>query len=284
MNDMNQSSLQTFIAIIETGSLVKASERLNVTQSTVTMRLKSLEEEVGQKLVVRQKSGVSLTAAGTKLLSYAHVIDGLWGQALRATSLPQGLSAIYHIGCSALLWPLGGKVFFEAMSSYEAGFALSVQQADEAHLLQGLNDGTIDMAFVCEPVIRKSQTSIRLADSELALYSDREQTPLKFDHKYIYVDYGTEFRRQHDEYYFDAGAATIGFNMPQMAAEHILEHGGSAYLPRALAHPLCNKGRLYEMREAPCFSIERYLVLKESQDDDFQWLYDLLDRLQLLRR
>ena len=48
---------------------------------------------VGQKLLVRQKSGVSLTS-GTKLLSYAHVIDGLWGQALRATSLPQGLSQL----------------------------------------------------------------------------------------------------------------------------------------------------------------------------------------------
>ena len=72
---MNQSALKTFIAIIETGSLVKASERLNVTQSSVTMRLKALEEEVGQTLIIRQKSGVSLTAAGTKLLSYARDIS-----------------------------------------------------------------------------------------------------------------------------------------------------------------------------------------------------------------
>ena len=281
---MNQASLRTFMAIIETGSLVKASERLNVTQSTVTMRLKSLEDEVGQKLVVRQKSGVSLTAAGTKLLSYAHVIDGLWGQALRATSLPQGLSAIYHIGCSALLWPLGGKAFFDALSAHEPGFALSVQQADEAQLLQGLNDGTIDMAFVCEPVIRKSQTSIRLHDIEIALYSDREQTPLKADPQYIYVDYGAEFRRQHDEYYYDAGAATIGFNSPQMACDHILERGGSAYLPRAQAQALCAERRIYEMQEAPCFAIERYLVLKDTTDEDFQWLYDVLNKLRLLRR
>ncbi|MEM7236781.1 MAG: LysR family transcriptional regulator, partial [Pseudomonadota bacterium] len=36
---MNLASIQTFVAIVETGSLVRASQRLNVTQSTVTVRL-----------------------------------------------------------------------------------------------------------------------------------------------------------------------------------------------------------------------------------------------------
>ena len=45
---MNIISLQTFLAIVETGSLVRASKKMNVTQSTVTARLKTLEEELGQ--------------------------------------------------------------------------------------------------------------------------------------------------------------------------------------------------------------------------------------------
>ena len=44
---MNLQSLATFLAIIETGSLVRAAERLNVTQSTVTARLKALEDHLG---------------------------------------------------------------------------------------------------------------------------------------------------------------------------------------------------------------------------------------------
>jgi DNA-binding transcriptional LysR family regulator len=36
---MNLTSLQTFLAILETGSLVRAADKLNVTQSTVTARL-----------------------------------------------------------------------------------------------------------------------------------------------------------------------------------------------------------------------------------------------------
>lgn len=283
---MNQTSLRTFLAIIETGSLVRASERLNVTQSSVTMRLKSLEEEVGQKLIMRQKSGISLTAAGTKLLSYAQVIDGLWAQALRATSLPQGLSQIYHMGCSPLLWELGGRDLFNHMHVNQAGFALSVQQSDEVSLLKALGEGTINMALVSEPVVRKSQLALRLDDTELALYSDRQETPLRFDEKYVYVDYGADYRRQHDEVYYDAGAATRGFNLPQMALSHILEFGGSVYLPRKLVEDYGQnqgqKKRLFEMKQAPCFQLERHLILTQTERAEMRWLDDALRAAGLL--
>ena len=63
---MNLATLQTFLAILETGSLARASERLHVGQSTVTARLQKLEEDIGQTLFHRHKSGVSLTSSGLK--------------------------------------------------------------------------------------------------------------------------------------------------------------------------------------------------------------------------
>ena len=56
---MNLSNLQTFLEIVETGSLIRASENLNVTQSTITARLKTLEQELGQTLFLRRKSWYS---------------------------------------------------------------------------------------------------------------------------------------------------------------------------------------------------------------------------------
>ncbi len=79
---MNIVVLQTFLAIVETGSLVRASEKLHVTQSTVTARLRLLEDEMRQPLLLRQKSGATLTPAGTKLLHYAEIMIGLWRQAV----------------------------------------------------------------------------------------------------------------------------------------------------------------------------------------------------------
>ena len=72
-------NLQTFLSIVETGSLVRASEQLNVTQSTVTARLKSLEEALGSQLLNRDKSGVSLTPAGAKLMLDFFRIPAVYG-------------------------------------------------------------------------------------------------------------------------------------------------------------------------------------------------------------
>ena len=52
---MNIATLQTFLAVVQTGHLNKAAAQLHVTQSTVTTRLDVLEQTLGQKLLVRSR-------------------------------------------------------------------------------------------------------------------------------------------------------------------------------------------------------------------------------------
>ena len=66
---MNLAGLQTFLAIVETGNLVRAAERLHVTQSTVTSRLDTIEDALGQRLLVRSRKGAELTKAGQDWLT-----------------------------------------------------------------------------------------------------------------------------------------------------------------------------------------------------------------------
>ena len=54
---MKLSALQTFLTIIETGSLSRASEKLNVTQSTITARLQALEDDFAVLVVARHEVG-----------------------------------------------------------------------------------------------------------------------------------------------------------------------------------------------------------------------------------
>ena len=55
---MNIAAIQTFLAVVETGNLNKAAERLNVTQSTITARLDALEASLGAALLVRNRTFV----------------------------------------------------------------------------------------------------------------------------------------------------------------------------------------------------------------------------------
>ena len=62
--------LAAFAAVIELGSFDAAAQRLHVTPSAVSQRIKALEQRVGQVLVVREKP-CTATAAGVPLLRLA---------------------------------------------------------------------------------------------------------------------------------------------------------------------------------------------------------------------
>ncbi|QLC74129.1 LysR family transcriptional regulator [Pseudomonas sp. LPB0260] len=56
--------LFVFKIIVESGSITEASERLNVSQSAVSQQIKSLEDYLDTRLIVRGKKGISLTDVG----------------------------------------------------------------------------------------------------------------------------------------------------------------------------------------------------------------------------
>ncbi|MFN3443504.1 MAG: LysR family transcriptional regulator, partial [Rhizobium rosettiformans] len=76
--------LQTFIAIVDTGSFTKAAGRVFKTQSAVSMQMRRLEERVGKQLFIKDGRGNRLTADGDKLLNYARRIIRLNSEAIAA--------------------------------------------------------------------------------------------------------------------------------------------------------------------------------------------------------
>jgi DNA-binding transcriptional LysR family regulator len=80
--------LRTFVTVAETGSLTRAGERLLLSQPTVSLQLKRLEDGLGRRLMERSARGVALTADGEMLLSYARRILALAEEALGRITEP----------------------------------------------------------------------------------------------------------------------------------------------------------------------------------------------------
>ena len=76
--------LQTFVAIVDTGSFTRAAERVFKTQSAVSMQMRRLEERVGKQLFAKDGRGVRLTGEGEKLLNYARKMLRLNNEAIAA--------------------------------------------------------------------------------------------------------------------------------------------------------------------------------------------------------
>jgi LysR family transcriptional regulator, nitrogen assimilation regulatory protein len=66
--------LRYFVGIVEAGSFTRAAAYLNVAQSALSLHVRQLEEGFGTQLLVRDRTGVSVTASGAKLLKRARVI------------------------------------------------------------------------------------------------------------------------------------------------------------------------------------------------------------------
>jgi len=71
---MDTELARTFLAVIATGSFVDASQRLHITQSTVSSRIQRLEEQLGTELFVRNKAGTTLTPAGRQFQRHAALL------------------------------------------------------------------------------------------------------------------------------------------------------------------------------------------------------------------
>jgi len=280
---MQISELRTFLAIVELGSMVKASKKLNVTQSTVTARLKSLEEGLGQQLINRQKSGATLTGAGERMRRYANTIVELWQQAQKETALPHAVSSICNLACHSDLWPNLGSNLFDEIRQNFSHVALSVWHGSEQDMENWLNDGLVDMALTYRSNANQTQLSLPLANDQLVLVSTQAESPIKFDPLYVFVEAGEEFGKQHAAAYSDADTARISFGNAQLGLDHILKNGGSAYLPDRIASPFLDAGELFRLKEAPVFQRNAYVIANKFAVSHWAWFEELVSTKTQIR-
>src|SRR5258707_892040 len=78
--------LRSFVAIVDAGSMLNASEQVFVTQSALSLQIKRLEELLQQPLFRREGRRLSLTPAGEVMLDYARRVLSLHDEAIATIS------------------------------------------------------------------------------------------------------------------------------------------------------------------------------------------------------
>ena len=89
---MTNLDIETFWAVVQHGTMTAAAEALYITQPTLSMRIRALEERVGTPLFERSKGQrhITLTAAGQKFLTLAQ----RWQQLLSETETLAAVSTV----------------------------------------------------------------------------------------------------------------------------------------------------------------------------------------------
>lgn len=269
---MNLTFLQTFLAVLETGNLNKAADRLNVTQSTVTARLDALEEALNRKLLVRSRRGARMTRAGFELRPHAELLVNGWAQARKAINLPKDYSGVFSFACEYDLWYESGRRWLYAARAAHPGIAYEGRPGRRVEIAAWLGTGITDAGLTLEPISGPGLSLRELCREDIIYVSTTSRPSAPGDGDYIYVDLGVDFRRQHALAFPSATTASMTFSTGSWALEHLLQTGGSAYLPEPLVAPLLADGRLYRMAGSPAFTRTLFLAWRDASEALFPWL------------
>jgi len=246
---------RTFLQVVRTGSLLAAADKLHVTQTAVTARIKSLETQLNCRLFERNKAGARLTADGQRFMGYASQLVQTWEAACRDLPLPEGLGNLLTFGAEISLGNPLLLLWTTRLREHLPDHAVRAEVADGAELQRKLQSGTLDVALVYQPEYAAGMHVEQLMEEKLVLIRSTQRPGA-----YVYVDWGPEFRRQHDSALPEHARASLYFNLGPLALQYILQYGGSGYFRMRVVESYLESGLLERVPAASEFSYPVFLV------------------------
>ena len=152
LSAMELRHLRYFVAVASELHVGRAAQRLSISQPALSQQVRSLEDELGLKLLERNRRGVRLTAEGATFLVEARAV---LQQADRAVEVARALAegAIGRLRLSYVLTMPGGlpeSIMREYQRRYPA-VEISAESGSTAQNLERLRGGTLDVAFAHTP-------------------------------------------------------------------------------------------------------------------------------------
>jgi len=256
---MNIELAKTFIAIVSTGSFIRASERLNVAQTTVSARIHNLEHLLGRDLFVRSKGGASLTPAGQQFLRHAPMFIQLWQRTLHQVAVPPGRRAVLTVGSEVSLAQPLLLNWVQWIRESLTDIALRVCVDVPKDLIKQVASGEVDLAIMYAPQHLPGLKIDLLLEEELVFVTTDPETRFPDGPDYIYMDWGPEFTLQHEMNFPDV-TPDIHMDLGPLALNYILSVGGAGYFRLSSIQPYVAAGRLHLVPEMPMFSYPVYAV------------------------
>lgn len=255
---MDITLVRTFLAIAEHGNFVRAAAQLNVTQSTVSARIKLLEDMLGRPLFRRSKAGATITPAGTRFRPFAEKLVQTWEHARQEVGLPADFAHILTVGAEFTLWERLLVRWIPWIRNAIPDVAIRTDVGSSDYLMRQLLDGLLDVAVTYTPRHRTGLVIEPLMEEELILVATASDPGRPDGESYIYVDWGPEFRLEHTRAFPELGAPVIAVSYGPLALQHMLQNGGCAYLPRRMVRPMLESGRLVARPDLPSFRRPSY--------------------------
>jgi len=264
---MDIDRARTFLEIIHSGSFLNAADRLHVTQTTVSARIRTLEEELGRKLFTRNRNGAQLTAAGREFQRYAQSMVQLWERARHQLAVPAGRTSIVALGGELSLWNPLLLDWLVWMRKTMPHVAIRAQVGVPDQLLEQLRTGVLDIAVLYAPKLLPGFTVRLLQEEQLVLVRSTVRPVDDDATAYVEVDWGPQFAARHEEGVRGFGEPGLMVGLGPLGLSYILRAGGMGYFRKGAAVPHIEAGELELVEGAPEFTYPVYALHPETAED-----------------
>lgn len=150
--DVNTRLLRYFAAVAEEGNLTRAAQRLFVSQPALTKQIRQLEGQLGVRLFVRSRAGMTLTEAGQALADRVPTMLAEFDQAARdAKSAESRTARVLRVGFLAGAANEATQQILAAFARRQPGWQVQMRTAAWTDPTAGLASGDADVALLRLP-------------------------------------------------------------------------------------------------------------------------------------
>ena len=180
---MNLQQLDYIIAVDRYRHFVTAAEKSFVTQATLSMMIKKLEEELGVRIFDRSKQPVVPTLAGAKIIAQAKIVIK---EASRIRELVTEESALLSgelkIGIIPTLAPYILPLFLKKFLSKYPEIKLQISELTTDEIIHRIKLSQLDAGILAVPLAEPDLVEIPLFNEEFVIYSSQKACGLKKKH------------------------------------------------------------------------------------------------------
>lgn len=249
---MQVELIETFLDLMESRSFNRTAERLNLTQSTVSHRVKALEAQFNRKLFTRNKGGTVPTAAGLRFLDYAKALQNQWHEATRAVTNAGALERSMRLGVQHDLAEAFAGEWMATIRREMPGIEIYMEADYSNQMNRDLGAGDLDLAILYTPHYLPDLYYERIGDLHYVMVSTEAQTLAEVrSESYIRSSYSPGFDRAHRLALPHLSAALLAAGQNMAITRLLCTLGGSAYVTAATAERLADAGFAARVHDAP---------------------------------
>lgn len=147
--NLDLTALRAVVTVAETGSVTRAAQVLNLTQSAVSMQIRRLEEMLGQQMFTRSQRRMTLSPAGDRLVDYGRRMLRLNDEALCSVGAEEGIQNL-RIGVPHDIVAPQIPAILRLMTLGWPRLRIVLTVSNTAQLLVAYAEGALDMILTTE--------------------------------------------------------------------------------------------------------------------------------------